>query len=272
MAQPPPIRCASLDEIAHVERTRRDRGVLAPPMGSFLAYAQGAGALTSPTQISGCVAWFRADLGVTSSSGLVSQWNDQSGTGDANKNCTQSTGASKPTLNSSNASYNYKPTLDFDGTDDYMQSGTWVSALSQPFTDFVVGHSPAGASGSLALDTLSATQASLRIEGSTHPGIYAGTTTVDSTGVWTSAGAFCAIFNGGSSTLYFNSHTSTGSGNPGTNGRNGTTIGTYDGQLTGPYNWQGSIAEIITYNRVLSGSEITRVMKYLGTRYGITIS
>src|SRR5579859_6552846 len=209
-----------------------------------------------PTSLSGCVLWLRADLGVTSSSGAVSQWNDQSGTGDANKNVTQATGANKPTLNTSNGSYSSKPTIDFNGTSTYLQSGTWASALSQPFTDFVVGHTANGASGRLALDTLpGASQASVRSETSNAPGVYAGSTTADSTGSWTSAGVFGAVFNGASTALYFNSHTSTGSGSPGTTGRTGTTVGKYSGGAG--FEWSGSIAEIITYNRALNATEIT---------------
>ena len=54
--------------------------------------------------------WLRADKGVTQSSSLVSQWNDQSGSGNHQY---QATGANKPDLQRSEANFN--PTIYFSG-------------------------------------------------------------------------------------------------------------------------------------------------------------
>jgi hypothetical protein len=271
LAQPPPFQRATLADIAHVERTRHEKRAT-PRDGSFF-FAQGKRSAFLPNSLSGLVFWVRADLGVTSSTTFT--WADQSGTADPNKNCT-ATGTARPTLNASNSSYNNKPTIDYNGTTNYLQSGVWSVALAQPFTEFVVGHTPNAATAILAAANLTGTECDSRSLANT-PSIYAGTV-VNSTGGWTTPSVLGAVYNGASSNVYLNSHVSTVSGgtNAGTNGRTGMILGDYALALQANNNWGhgggGSFAEIITYNRILSGSEITQVMTYIGTRYGITIA
>lgn len=56
-------------------------------------------------------AWLRADAGITQSGGLVSAWNDQSGTNHA----TQATSALQPAIIASSARFNGKPVVRFSG-------------------------------------------------------------------------------------------------------------------------------------------------------------
>ena len=222
-----------------------------------------------PSQIPGCQLWLRADLGVVNSGGVI-QWNDQSGTRDGNKNATAS-GTAKPTFNSRNPSYSGMATIDFNGTTNYMQSGIWATALTQPFTDFIVCNTTVAAN-LLVLDGI-ATQTSIN----NNSGLletYAGSTNlVDLVDVWNSSvGVVCAVFSGASSAIYFNSLSAKATGNPGTTARNGTTIGGYSGAPGNTSNsWNGSIAEIITYNGILAQSEINTIIGYLGRRYNIPI-
>ena len=64
-----------------------------------------------PSSISAIVAWYRADLGVTESGGLVSAWADPIGSNDL----AQGNRTYQPTLVSSDANFNSQATLSFSG-------------------------------------------------------------------------------------------------------------------------------------------------------------
>lgn len=78
----------------------------------------------------------KAYTGVTESGGAVSQWSDQSGTGN---HFTQATEAAKPTYTAS--SLNGRPGIHFDGIDDVLASGAATSAFIAAGTGtiFLVG-------------------------------------------------------------------------------------------------------------------------------------
>jgi len=71
----------------------------------------------NPTSL---VAWFRMGVGVTSSGGFVSQWDDQSGNG---RHLKQATGSAQP-------SYDGSAVITFDGTAQYMKCTAFT--LAQP--------------------------------------------------------------------------------------------------------------------------------------------
>jgi hypothetical protein len=95
----------------------------------------------SPTLISGCALWLRADLGTSISTG-VSAWADQSGVGDANRNYEQSTGSAQPTLNAHDAAYNGQATLSFlpSSSQCLLATGAFSPTVPSPFTVFIVGN------------------------------------------------------------------------------------------------------------------------------------
>lgn len=82
-----------------------------PPQGGI--YRPRGGAIVTPawvpTDKTGLQIWFQSDLGVTSTLGLVSQWNDQSGNG---RHATAS-GLSRPTITAN--VLNSKPGIAFTG-------------------------------------------------------------------------------------------------------------------------------------------------------------
>ena len=224
--------------------------------------------INTPSSITGLVLWLRADMGVVGNS--VSAWNDQSGTGDTNKNCLQATPNAQPTWNKSNASYNGRPTIDFNGTTDYLQSGAWTSALGQPFTSFVIGHSTS-ATNAIALDNLAAHQTSMQCNSGLFE-IYAGSGLNSVSGNWAVPGVATAIFFGILSQLWFNQQTGQSNNQAGANNMTGTTIGGYGASPGNTTNsWTGSIAEIMIYNTSLSAANIDTLQLYAGTQYGITI-
>jgi hypothetical protein len=89
----------------------------------------GKGTFT-PKAIAGLVDWHRADKAVTLNGGTVAQWNDQSGTGDSNKNVAQGTTAKPPTLNAVDTAYNERVTLSFVAANSQeLRSTTWAVPL-----------------------------------------------------------------------------------------------------------------------------------------------
>jgi hypothetical protein len=105
--------------------------------------------ISSPKDVSGLVLWLRADLGVSLSGGGantgilpglgVVRWEDQSGTGVANKHVVKVAGPrGKPTHNAADPEYNCKATITFDNTCRMEQVGSW-GPENQPYTVFIVG-------------------------------------------------------------------------------------------------------------------------------------
>jgi hypothetical protein len=52
-------------------------------------------------------------------------------------------------------------------------------------------------------------------------------------------------------------------------GADGFTVGNREDAV--PYQWPGDIYEVVVYNRVLAASELTRVRRYLGSRYAVSV-
>src|SRR3990167_8616268 len=71
---------------------------------------------------------------ITSSGGLVSQWNDKSGN---NNHAIQGTGAAQP--GTGTVKQGGKNVITFDGTADFIQTGAFPIELEQPNTIIIVG-------------------------------------------------------------------------------------------------------------------------------------
>jgi glucose/arabinose dehydrogenase len=80
---------------------------------------------TNGISTNGLALWLRADRGVVQSGGLVTQWSDQSSN---NRQATQSTGVSQPTL--VNGVVNGLPVVRFDGVNDFLMFNLPVNGLS----------------------------------------------------------------------------------------------------------------------------------------------
>lgn len=236
---------------------------------SFFLGAKKASTAFAPTSLSGLAWWLRGDLGTTVATG-VSTWTDQSGAGDANRNGVQATGSKQPTLNAADANFNHQATLSFArASSQGLDTGTWSTLLAQPSTVFVIGSDdgtvtqstylwcPGGASYMFATNN-----------GGTGICTYAGGGFPNVPGNTASPRAACQVFNGASSRLYVSAATAGSTTNPGTNGQSGLiNIGS---QNHAAY-LQGTIAEIIAYNRALSNGEVGQVLAYAATRYAISI-
>jgi hypothetical protein len=231
----------------------------------------GSTGISSPTGIAGLVAWYRADLGVTIGTG-VSQWNDQSGLGDANRNLTQGTGSAQPTLNASDAAYNNQATLSFLGASaQRLISGTFAASDPAPTTWYFAGNTTAIAAIQLLLDFspgLDGPQIGVQADGKS-PRMYDGAGPVLVTGDISVKVACCVVLNGASSAMYISaSTTAAGSGNAGSVTQTALTIGS---GAVGSSPLTGKVAELFGYSGAHTQAQRALALAYMGTRYAITI-
>lgn len=213
--------------------------------------------------------WLRADMGITLNGGNVSAWADQSGKGDANRNVSQGTAANQPAYNASNASFANQPTLDFVDP-KVLVSGVWAAALAQPATRFVVGNMGAGGTNNYFMDSLSgvAQMAFFGSNGGANWTLFDGVGLVEPVAP-TAVSVLASNDNGASSKMYRNALTARNTGNAGTNGLTGTTIGNTAGG--GNFTCKGSIAEVIIVSGIATAAQFAACMNYLGARYGVAI-
>ena len=89
--------------------------------------------ITSPLDVDSLFYWYAADQGVTTNNNKVTQWNDLSGNG---WHVTQADTSMAPSFEATGGPGS-KPTMTFDGTDDFMASAAhWWG--SDDLTMFVV--------------------------------------------------------------------------------------------------------------------------------------
>jgi hypothetical protein len=234
----------------------------------------GGGASPSTPQTilgSALLAWYRADLGITLNGSNVSAWADQSGTGDANKNAIQNTGAHQPAFNASNASYNNSPTVTFTSSQD-LTTGTWASSLVAPYTIFVAGHTNDGTRsnchvGSNAGVMTIYSAASSDVEAYSDSGSHTLLSGVSDIGT-PSVAYFQA--NGVSSRLGVRQITPNTTATDGTAGTvTEITLGNLQGLST--IGLGGPLAEVVIATGAISSALIGQVMLYMGARYAISI-
>lgn len=238
-----------------------------------------------PTTISGCVLWLKSDLGITTSSGNVTQWNDQSGA--AITPSFTAAGAARPTYTASGGPNNV-PYL--TGTvNTLLSSGTSLFSSAGARTIFAVGRGVNDGFGHALLGTVFTNRSTTAVYtvqvlgdgGGGHRYLYSDGVSVNITDNaladapffsdfvfdFSSTGtgsALSAFFNGGSVLPTAGGNVAAESGSAGTG-----IMGRGDSGLQG---WIGRMYEIVIYNRVLSGTEKSTVRSGLAARYGITVT
>jgi hypothetical protein len=248
----------------------------------FGTMAASGGELKIPQTISGLHFWYDAsDLdSITSSSGLVSQWNDKSGNGYH----VTSSGSLRPTLTSNYL--NNKSVITFNGT-QYMQGN--VSLTSNAFTHFIVMAKTSAASGateygrSLSLwnsgvgNDYADVQAfevhwfsTATWSGVTGPGAgpYRNGSSIAATPLSIGA-AHLGVTTLNGSTVEYRLDDATVSGTTSATSMNSNrqTIGAGGASGGGDQYLIGWIAESIMYNRVLTSTEITTISNYLKEKW-----
>lgn len=219
----------------------------------------------------GTTAWYRSDLGV-STTVAVATWSNGLllGTG---KDFTQATSGVRFIYNATDAAYGNRPTLGTVGTTEWMATGTWGTALTQPFLIWIVGETWNNKTDArVILDGIGASNRA-EIYGDVTTGflkIGAGATLATSTDIGGTPHIIGALFNGSSSAIYLDSPTATVTGNAGTQSALGLTVGTYYG-ATSAFG-RGKVAEIEIQTGTPGYSDRFKYVANAGRRFGITIT
>lgn len=226
-----------------------------------------------PRKLPNLVLWLRSDLGITLNGSNVSAWADQSGNGN---NVSQGTAAQQPVFNSTDSSIRNKPSLTFDGSNDVL-IGTPAAALtSNKNWSFFVVHKPnsfatvkiiasigngsTGYAFSLNGNSTNKREMQIKLQRFVEDGAAASGSYEYWTGQCNNSAVLSMRVNGASQSLDFpNTTPSTPSAD--------VEIGAANSGGTGSFN--GRIAEVILYNRLLSSIEVAKVEKYIKKRYGL---
>lgn len=213
----------------------------------------------TPTLLNKLLGWYKSDIGITESGGLVSQWKDQSVNG---YHLNQSTGADKPLLTA--GELNGFPAIVFDGVSDRM-SVAFVK--TQPVTVFIVYKKNDALKGYIT-DGGADLTANIIHDTAGEISLYAGSSGFPDTVVLPqdAYGLLIATFNGvGSKTQRHNGATTTGAA--GGFDSDGFTIG---GKCVTSTEFANiSVAEIILSDNNCSDEDRKEVRGYIRARYKI---
>jgi hypothetical protein len=208
-------------------------------------------------------AHYRADSCVVDGSNFVSQWNDLSGNG---YHALQELQTSKPLLVA--GGLNSKPVLKFNG--ENFMIANFGKTLSQPNTMYIVLNITGTNTSQYFFDGIAINfrnyigflPLSTGFTINSGSNIYYPTTKLPPMiyTIWNT------VYRGTNSIVREN-NIQVMSGNTGTNGLTGLTIGASRGG--GASYITGNIAELIYYNKVLSAYQNTQVINYLNNRYAI---
>jgi hypothetical protein len=217
------------------------------------------------------VLWLEADQGVTQVAGVVSSWADQSGIGDVNRDQIQAVIGNRPTWNAADVNYNGQPTISFNSAvPQWLYSqGVWVPTYDQPYTFFAVGNDDGvGANNELYLSDFAAN--------AYYFGGIGGTFYADSGSInlftTTARGAVQRVVsvesNPPNTKIYMSAITEEVTGNCSNLILSRLSLG---GTGVGGLPLNGTLAAVLVFKGVLTLAERTRVLNYLGTKYGIAI-
>jgi hypothetical protein len=226
----------------------------------------------NPKSIAGLEAWYDASVSssITIATG-VQKWADLSGKG---RDLIQDITNNQPAYNS--VTLNGKPTVTFDGTNDFLRSANF--AVAQPYSyiavfrfeaAFVSGGPRIFDAGNVARSgevfRQGTTADDLRMFSA--PGGSTVTGNVLPAGATTNFNIYDFEFNTTSSALRFRKNVYTATGSIGSNSGERLTIGA-SGGLSGN-NANASVAEFLMFSRVLAVTEADKIRSYLGKKYNL---
>lgn len=223
----------------------------------------------NPTNVAGCQVWFKADAGVlTNASGRVTSWLDQSGRG---RHATNNTADQQPALRQN--ALNSLPAIRFDGMDDRLNFNATFLA-NTGYTIFLVeGRLSSKASNWIIRGTDADGEASRNKN--LHVGYrdnitfahaqYSNDYNMDVPGYSSQQFEVYTLDCGDSKHTWLNG-TLLGSA------ADSSKLLSYNGASVGGNGaYQGEIAELIIYNRILSKREMAGVHLYLKHKYALEI-
>jgi hypothetical protein len=256
--------------------TKRRRRICAPPPPppfGFSAGIQGAELPSiTPKVFSSLVAWWRSDMGVTTSSGNITSWADQSGNGWT----ATASGTAEPAFNATDANFNGWPSFTFNGSTNVLTTSSMLALnLTNPTMVAIFKFASLTASSQqIIMGTASRPQFGANVSGSQYY-IYAGA--VKETGVAPStsgihaAGAVLDTVSGNTMNLYLDSSTAAYST---TNSTNGSVVGQLSiGGVPGVVFLNGTLAEAMIFSAKFTSTLFHQLYAfYLGPRYAQTWS
>lgn len=199
----------------------------------------------------GMAAWFRKGVGITSDSGAVSTWADQTGFA---RHLVQATGSAQPTAQADGS-------VLFDGSNDYMNTAAF--ALAQPLTVYLVMKQVTwgGAGQAHFIDGAANNTMAIWAEGSTpaidaYAGARIGNNYNLAVDTW---GVVCAVFNGASSLLQVDDTTPT-TGDCGSGIAGGIALGA---AYAGTANANIQVKELIVYSDAHDAGQRFKNIRYL---------
>lgn len=216
----------------------------------------------TPRSEVGCVFWMRPDI----NAGLV----DLSGLGNASRNLVV---MGTPTYTLTDATFNNYPTYAFPtATAPALVSGPWSAALPQPATIYVVGQGGTAVTAFFVDGIDNANRIAVATVGS-QLGCYAGAGFIlaNISFAYNAKHITCSVLDGASSSFYVDGFTTAAAtGNPGAQGIAGVTIGNSFNLLTAAGGLK--VAEVAIFSGAHTLPQRSRMMKYLGARYGVIVS
>lgn len=216
--------------------------------------------------------WLRSDnLIKQTGSSNVETWTDLSGNGN---HCTQSNSSLRPT---STAGANNLPTVNFSGSSQWMQFPQGFANFTQGMTLFVVGKVNAGSSNGRWLEFANGAsnnniQFGQNGQNDYRLSVYSGSTPTHVTAASAiDAGnyhVFEAIHNGANAASLFKDGSQDATSGSMGSIADVTRTGNFLGKAFGSSGYlAGQISEVLVYDKILSGSELKTVEKYLIARY-----
>jgi hypothetical protein len=239
--------------------------------------------ITSPLDLDSLFYWFAADVGVTTNNNKVTQWNDLSGNG---YHVTQADTSKAPTY-SAMGGPGSRPTMTFDGTDDFLASAAhfwgsddltvivvmkFANATRDAFEEIVTRNRITGGNRQwqllggntadsyllrFATSSLGTAESESTLKDGAKSSSFSIISVVStgSAGTWFTDGS-TASTTGSVTTIYNSSITQLGIGC----NRAGDTSNLF---------LQGSISEIIVFSRALTTGERTAIENYLNKKYDL---
>ncbi len=230
----------------------------------------------NPGGVTGSVAWYKANAGITMTAGLVSQWSDN--TINANHG-TQTIAANRP--DTTNNSFNFNPAVTFlnPGIQQYLSTpANSLPGGNAARSVFFVASFNSAATGNAWIYGYGGNAAGCRkynvgkLSGNDQLLVSGGTCLMDPANTFWSAVDFPklgSIVYDGTNGNFYDAAASIGTdADPGFNTQtSGGTIGAFHTNIA--EFWRGTVAELIVYPSAITGNNAIQVESYLALKYGI---
>lgn len=222
-----------------------------------------------PQRSANMLLWLRSDVGVSTSSGAVTSWADQSGFGN---NATQSTGANRPTFTAN--AVNGLPALTFNGSNNFMTLPAGFKDFSQGVSIYLV-HKP-GTTMNYPIDIGNGGASNdISIYGAANYvyfyayGASSSLVTSNSSGYTPSTYQLTEVTHDSTTGNIYKNGTLTGTGSVSALNnitRSTNRIGQYG---SGSYFYSGEIAEIIVLSKGSTSAERAAIESYVYSKYNV---